>query len=105
MAFAWVGGAVMPRYVIERTFFVHEQEMPDVGRQSKEIAAEQFPSIVWEHSHVVVDENGGVRTFCIYESPDVETVMAHAAALGRHNVDQVHEIAGDVTPADFPAAS
>ncbi len=93
----------MPRYLIERTFFVHEQEMPEVGRQSKEIAAERFPEIEWEHSHVIVDDSGGVRTFCIYSAPDKEMVIQHAAALGRHNVDQIHEIAGDVTPADFPA--
>jgi hypothetical protein len=93
----------MPRYLIERTFFVSEQEMPVVGRQSREIAEEQFPAITWEHSHVVVDGDGGVRTFCIYQAPDEDTVRGHAAALGRHNVDQIHEIAGDVTPADFPA--
>ena len=93
----------MPRYLIERTFFVHEQEMPEIGRRSKEVAANEFPAIVWEHSHVIVDESGGVRTFCIYEAPDRDTVMGHAAALGQHNVDQIHEIAGDVTPAGFPA--
>jgi Protein of unknown function (DUF4242) len=93
----------MPRYVIERTFFVHEQEMPEVGRRSREIATESFPEIVWEHSHVIVDETGGVRTFCVYAAPDRQTVMDHAAALGQHNVDHIHEIAGDVTPADFPA--
>jgi hypothetical protein len=93
----------MPRYLIERTFFVHEQEMPEVGRRSKEIVTEQFPEIVWEHSHVIVDPSGGVRTFCIYAAPDEETVRKHAAELGLHNVDQIHEIAGDVTPADFPS--
>jgi Protein of unknown function (DUF4242) len=92
----------MPRYMIERTFFVQEQEMPEVGTASKRIAAEKFPEIVWEHSHVVVDENGGVRTYCVYAAPDKDTVMKHAAELGRHNVDVVYEIAGDVTPADFP---
>jgi Protein of unknown function (DUF4242) len=92
----------MPRYMIERTFFVDEQEMPEVGRRSKEIAADHFPDIVWEHSHVIVDESGRVRTYCVYQAPDEDTVRRHAAELGRHNVDQIHEIAGDVTPADFP---
>jgi Protein of unknown function (DUF4242) len=93
----------MPRYMIERTFFVDEQQMPEIGRRSKEIATDQFPSIVWEHSHVVVDDTGGVRTFCVYGAPDQETVEKHAAALGQHNVDRISEIAGDVTPADFPS--
>jgi hypothetical protein len=92
----------MPRYLIERTFFVQEQEMPVVGRRSNEVKEAHFPTVTWEHSHVIVDENGGVRTFCVYDAPDKETVMKHAAELGQHNVDQIHEIAGDVTPADFP---
>jgi hypothetical protein len=29
-------------------------------------------------------------------------VRAHSAALGQHTVDDLLEIAGDVTPADFP---
>jgi Protein of unknown function (DUF4242) len=56
----------------------------------------------WEHSHVVVDDDGLVRTFCVYAAPDEETVRRHAAALSRHEIVALHEIAGDVTPADFP---
>jgi len=92
----------MPRYLIERTFFVTEQEMQDVGRRSREIASDRFPEISWEHSHVVVDEEGNVRTFCVYEAPDADTIQRHADSLGQHRVDSIHEIAGDVTPADFP---
>jgi uncharacterized protein DUF4242 len=92
----------MPRYLIERTFFVDEQQMQEVGTDSKKIAAENFPEISWEHSHVIVDDDGGVRTYCVYSAPDKDTVLKHAAELGRHNVDKVYEIAGDVTPADFP---
>jgi Protein of unknown function (DUF4242) len=98
-----MGRHSMPRYLIERTFFVHEQEMPDVGRRSKEIAAADFPEIVWEHSHVVVDDTGLVRTFCIYAAPNEESVRDHSTRLGRHKVESIDEIVGDVTPADFPA--
>ncbi len=92
----------MPRFLIERTFSVTEQQMQQVGTDSKRIAADKFPEIKWEHSHVVVDDNGGVRTFCIYDAPSADMVREHAAIMGRHNVDTIHEIAGDVTPADFP---
>jgi hypothetical protein len=92
----------MPRYMIVRSFQVGEAEMPEVGRRSRVIAEEQFPEISWEHSHVVVDDSGAVRTFCVYGAPDKETVLAHSAVLGQHIVDELHEIAGDVTPADFP---
>jgi Protein of unknown function (DUF4242) len=92
----------MPKYLIERTYDVGEEEMPEVGRRSKRIAAEQFPEIVWEHSHVVVDEDGTLKSFCVYVAPDEEMVRRHAALLGQHVVDRVYEIGGDVTPDDFP---
>jgi hypothetical protein len=31
-------------------------------------------------------------------------VRAHASRLGSHEIEALHEIAGDVTPADFPSA-
>jgi hypothetical protein len=33
---------------------------------------------VWEHSHVVVDDDGMAGTYCVYEAPDEETVREHA---------------------------
>jgi hypothetical protein len=92
----------MPRFLIERTFEVDENEMPRIGRRSNEVISEQFPDVVWEHSHVVMDEQGKVKTFCVYTAPDEETVRGHAGALGEHQVDHLYEIGGDVTPADFP---
>jgi len=76
--------------------------MPEVSRRSKKIAIDSYPTIVWEHSHVVVDGNGVVKTYCVYEAPTEEIVLAHAAELGLHDVNGVYEIAGDVTPDDFP---
>jgi len=93
----------VPRYVIVRIFSVAAGEMPAVGRCSKEIVEEQFPQITWEHSHVAVDDAGTVRTFCVYEAPNEETIREHAAILGRHTIDSIHELAGDVSPADFPS--
>ena len=92
----------MPRYLIERSFFVTEEEMQEIGRRSREIANAKFPNIKWEHSHVVVDEAGNVKTFCMYSAPDAETVRSHAELLGEHRVERVLEVAGDVTPEDFP---
>ncbi|HSS79646.1 MAG TPA: nickel-binding protein [Gaiellaceae bacterium] len=92
----------MPRYLVVRTFDVGEEEMPEVGRRSNEVIEGGYPQIVWEHSHVVVNDDGKVMTYCVYEAPDEDTVRNHAVDLGRHTVDAVHEIAGDVTPANFP---
>ena len=92
----------MPRYLIVRSFDVGEEQMPPVGRRSRELTEVEFPEITWEHSHVIVDDRGLVRTYCVYEAPDEDMVRAHARRLGEHTIDELHEIAGDVTPADFP---
>ena len=92
----------MPRYLVVRSFSVGENDMPAVGRRSRTIIEEQMPEITWEHSHVIVDDDGNVRTFCVYGAPSEEAVREHAAALGEHTLDELVEIAGDVTPADFP---
>jgi hypothetical protein len=44
-----------------------------------------------------------VRTFCVYAAPDEESVRRHSVILGHHHIATLHEIAGDVTPADFPS--
>jgi Protein of unknown function (DUF4242) len=93
----------MPRYLIERTFEVDENEMQRIGRRSNEVIAE-LAGVVWEHSHVVMDEAGNVKTYCVYQAPDEETVRLHSANLGEHALDRIYEIAGDVTPDDFPPA-
>jgi hypothetical protein len=92
----------MTKFLIERTFHVGEDQMPEVGRRSRQIVVEQFPEISWEHSHVVVDDKGTVKTYCVYEAPSEEIVRRHAHELGLHDVEGVYEIAGDVTPEDFP---
>jgi hypothetical protein len=92
----------MPRYLIVRSFSVPEGEMPRVGSRSRTLIENEFKDIVWEHSHVVVDSEGKVKTYCVYQAPDEEAVKAHSRALGNHDVDTMYEIAGDVSPADFP---
>jgi len=95
----------MPRYLIERTFSVTEGEMSRVGSRSRTLITEQFTDIVWEHSHVVVDGDGKVKTYCVYAAPDEAAIRAHSAALGEHELNTIFEIAGDVTPEDFPLDS
>ena len=92
----------MPRYLVVRSFSVTESEMPSVGRRSRELVEGEFPEITWEHSHVVVDGEGSVFTYCVYGAPNEDVIHAHAQRLGDHTIEGIHEIAGDVTPADFP---
>jgi hypothetical protein len=92
----------MPRYVIERTYTVDLDTLTNVATRSKAIAHHRYPEIVWEHSHVVVDGDGTPKSFCIYSAPNEEMVREHSSALGDHFVDAIYEIAGDVSPDDFP---
>jgi hypothetical protein len=93
----------MPRYLIVRKFEVDEEEMPQIGTRSRRVIEGSLPEITWEHSHVAIDDDGLVRTFCVYSAPNEEAILKHSELLGQHQMESVHEIAGDVTPADFPA--
>ncbi len=92
----------MPRYLIERQFTVGQEQMNAIGRRSRDLAAERYPSITWDHSHVSIGEDGRVMTFCVYDAPSEDVVRRHAEELGSHEVLRVAEIVGDVTPNDFP---
>jgi Protein of unknown function (DUF4242) len=92
----------MPRYLIERTYTVDADTVPTVATRSKSIAHHRYPQIVWEHSHVVITPDGTPKSYCVYEAPNEEMVREHAMRLGDHFIGTVYEIAGDVTPDDFP---
>ena len=93
----------MPRYLIERAWDELEDGGAAEGRLSKRILSEnpQFSPIVWEHSHVVIDEEGELKSFCVYDSPNKELIREHAAMLGDHTVKAIYEIGGDISPGDF----
>jgi hypothetical protein len=92
----------MPRYIVERQFDVKHEGMPQVGSSSRRIIVEEHPEITWELSHVALDDVGGVKTYCIYHAPTEAAIRRHAEKLGAHNIVSVSELAGDVTPEDFP---
>ena len=92
----------MAKFLIERRFHVGEKHMPEVNRRSKRIIIDHYPEVTWEHSHVVITNDGAVKTYCIYDAPSEEIVRRHADELGLHDVEGIYEVAGDVTPDDFP---
>lgn len=95
----------MPRYVIERDFDPLDEEFEQqLGAISKKIIEEHFPQIRWEHSHVVADAEGNVKSFCIYEAPNEDVIRAHAKELGHHVIHNIYEIGADVNPAEIRSA-
>ena len=92
----------MPRYLIERKYTVDMDDVPAAATRSKAIGHHRFPEIVWEHSHVVIDDEGTPRSYCVYAAPNEEMVREHARQFGDHSIQAIYEIVGDVTPDDFP---
>lgn len=89
----------MPRYMIERSFGpISDEEMLAAAVRSDQVASERFPGITWEHSHICVEPEGSITTFCVYSAPDEGVLREHANAFGGHVITRLHEIAEDVTP-------
>lgn len=87
----------MPRYLLERSVGdVTRDDLDAIAAHSTEIRLEQFPQITWEHTHVVRTDSG-LTAFCLYESPDAESVRAHAEALGLP-VERMFEVETDLAP-------
>jgi uncharacterized protein DUF4242 len=92
----------MGRYLIERNFgAISDDDMLAAAVRSDQVATERFPEIVWEHSHIVVGDDGEVLTFCVYGAPSEEMIREHAEAFGSHTVSRIYELLEDVTPAEI----
>jgi hypothetical protein len=87
----------MPRYLLERTVGdVSREELDRIAAHSTEIRLARYPDVEWEHTHVVRTD-GGLKAFCVYESPDRERVLAHARELGLP-VERCLEVETDLAP-------
>lgn len=75
---------------------VTRDELDRIAEHSQQIRAERFPEITWEHTHVVRGPDG-LKAFCLYESPNAESVKAHAEALGLP-VERFYEVETDLAP-------
>jgi uncharacterized protein DUF4242 len=94
--------AAVPKFLIDRNFSkITEDELGEFAKNSKRMAIERFNDVVWHHSHVVIDPDGIVHTFCVYSAPDESRIREHAAAFGGHQIDSISIIAGDVDPEEI----
>jgi hypothetical protein len=92
----------MTRYLVERAFDPCSQEELDATNvRSKRLLTDDFTDVTWEHSHVCTDDDGTVRSYCVYEAPATARVREHAAVLGAHTIVRISEIAGDIDPSDI----
>jgi hypothetical protein len=92
----------VPKFLIDRNFSkITEDELGEFAKNSKRLAIEQFNDVTWHHSHVVIDPDGVVHTFCIYSAPSESRIREHGAAFGGHQIDSISVIAGDVDPEEI----
>ncbi len=91
----------MPKYVIEREIpqagKLSPQELQGISQKSCGVLRDLGSQIQWVQSYVTDD-----KIYCVYIAPNEEMVREHATALGDHSITAIYEIAGDVTPDDFP---
>lgn len=94
----------MPKFLVERVWDpMDEAELAKMAVLSKRIIDESFGDISWERSQVAVDDDGVIRTFCVYGAPGKDRVREHSAVLGCHRIENIYEIAGDIDPTDLPS--
>jgi hypothetical protein len=71
-------GAIMPRYIIERTLpKMSQEEMQQLARRSIQVA-DGIPGLVWIKSYISESEG---KTYCEYEAPNPESLLEHARLL------------------------
>jgi hypothetical protein len=88
--------------MVERSFGnISDEEMLDAAMRSDRVRNERFPEITWEHSHVCVDPDGAIITYCVYSAPSEQMIRDHADGFGGHTITHLYEIADDVTPSDL----
>ena len=79
----------MPLYIIERPFAEQLELTGDDVRLIEEINADE--GVRWRFSFLSADRR---RTYCLYEAPSAEAIMA-AARRGNIPVDEIVEVEPD----------
>lgn len=98
------GLIIVPKFMVERLWDpMDEAELAKMAVLSKRIIDGSFRDISWERSQVAVDDDGALRTFCVYGAPSKDRVREHSAVLGGHRIDSIYEIVGDIDLATLPS--
>jgi hypothetical protein len=94
----------MDLYVIRRpSAWVNLQELDAAGAKSAKIGHEEMPDLVRRiRSYVVKEPDGRIRTFCIYQAQDPESIREHARRVGMPG-DQIFPVVKTVVIRDDPA--
>jgi hypothetical protein len=87
----------MARFMLERLVGdVTREQLDAIADHSQEIREARYPQITWEHSHILRTP-AGLKAMCVYESPDADSVKAHAAELGLP-LESFYQVETDLSP-------
>ena len=91
----------MPTYVIEREIpgagDLTAEQLRDISQTSCNVLAEMGPEIQWLQSYVTGD-----KVYCVYVSPDEETIREHARR-GGFPANRISEVKNVISPANAEA--
>ena len=98
----------MKMYVIRRpSGWNTPEDLQAAAARSKLVGDEEmYDDIRWIRSYVVIEADGSLGTFCIYEASSVEKIREHAARAGIPATD-IREVADTVVirPDPVPVAA
>ncbi len=96
----------MDLYVVRRpSAWANLQELGAAGAKSTKVGNEEMSDRVrWIRSYVVVEPDGRLGTFCIYEARDPQSIREHAWYVGMPG-DQIFPVITTVVIRDDPAES
>jgi hypothetical protein len=81
------------------------EELQAAAARSRQIGDEEMSSdIRWIRSYVIVEDDGGLGTVCIYQASSPEKIREHASRVGMP-ADEITEVADTVVVRPDPVAA
>jgi hypothetical protein len=78
-----------------RSWWKTPEELETAAGRSKEVGDEEGSGVRWIRSYVLVEDDGTLGTYCIYEAESPEAIRAHAEKSG-FGADEINEVADTV---------
>jgi hypothetical protein len=78
-----------------RSWWKTPEELETAAGRSKEVGDEEGSGVRWIRSYVLVEGDGTLGTYCIYEAESPEAIRAHAEKAG-FGADEINAVADTV---------
>jgi Protein of unknown function (DUF4242) len=78
-----------------RSWWKTPEELETAAGRSKQVGDEEGSGVRWIRSYVLVEDDGTLGTYCIYEAESPEAIRAHAEKAG-FGADEINAVADTV---------